>query len=347
MTPKERWLAVVHRETPDRIPMYYRATEEATSKLLKHLGCGNTAEMMDRLHIDRRLCVKPRYVGPSTPPGEDIYGCRYQLIPHEGGAYSECVSHPLAVYETVEEIEHNYTWPTVDWYDYSQISQQIEGVDDCVISGGGSEPFLTYKYLRGEEQAYMDLVLHPDIVHHCLDKLYSFCFENTVRIYEQIPGKIMVTSVAEDLGAQDGLLYSREHLHEFFFPYMKRMMDLAHEAGALVNTHSDGAIREIIPDLIAIGADIINPIQWRCKGMERAALKRDFGSQVIFEGAVDNQYTLPFGTLEEVRQEVRDNIRILGEGGGYLLGPCHNIQVVGPAENVVAMYETGYEEGWM
>lgn len=62
---------------------------------------------------------------------------------------------------------------------------------------------------------------------------------------------------------------------------------------------------------------------------------------------MDNQYTLPFGTAEEVRQEVRDNIRILGAEGGYILGPCHNIQVVGPPENVVAMYQTGYEEGWM
>lgn len=345
MTPKERWLAVVHREKPDRIPMYYRATGEATEKLLKYIGCRSTEELFERLHIDRTFGVGSRYVGPPMASGEDLYGRRYENVRYEGGTYRECVYHPLAVYETVEEIERNYTWPSADWFDYSDIPRQIEGVEDRVISGGGSEPFLIYKQLRGDEQAFVDLVLHPDIVHYCMEKLYGLRYENTRRIYEQIPGKVMVTSVAEDMGAQERLLYSREHLREFFFPYMKRMMDLAHEAGALVDTHSDGAVQEIIPDLLEMGMDILNPVQWRCKGMDREALKRDFGDKLIFEGAMDNQYTLPFGTVEEVRQEVRDNIRILGAKGGYILTPCHNIQVVGPPENVVAMYETGYEEG--
>jgi len=347
MTPRERWLAVVNGELPDRVPMYYRATGEATEKLMAYLGCESTGEMFDRLHIDRMMGVGPRYVGPAFPSGEDMYGRRYENIPHEGGVYRECVYHPLAEYETVAEIERGYTWPSVDWYDYSDIPKQIEGVEDRVITGGGSEPFLIYKQLRGDEQAFIDLVLNPDIVHYCMGKLYGYCYENTRRIYEQVPGKVMMTSVAEDMGAQDRLLYSREHLEEYFFPYMKRMMDLAHEAGALVNTHSDGAVREILPDLIEMGTNILNPVQWRCKGMAREGLKRDFGDKLVFEGAMDNQYTVPFGTVEEVRQEVRDNIRILGEGGGYLLTPCHNIQVVGPPENVVAMYDTGYEEGWM
>jgi uroporphyrinogen decarboxylase len=81
--------------------------------------------------------------------------------------------------------------------------------------------------------------------------------------------------------------------------------------------------------------------------MEREGLKRDFGDQLVFHGAMDNQKTLPFGSVEDVRQEVLDNLRILGEGGGYILAPCHNIQAVGPAENVVAMYETCYEHGWV
>ena len=80
--------------------------------------------------------------------------------------------------------------------------------------------------------------------------------------------------------------------------------------------------------------------------MEREGLKRDFGAQIIFHGAMDNQYTLPFGTVEEVRQEVADNLEILGAGGGYILAPCHNLQAITPVENVVAMYETAYELGW-
>ena len=345
MTPRERWLAVVNRDPPDRMPMYYRATGEATRKLLDYLDC-DAAEMHARLHIDTTAGVGPAYAGPAPRAGEDIYGCRSRTVDYGTGAYVECVYHPLAQYGSVAEIEANYTWPSVDWNDYSAIPRQVEAARGRVIAGGGSEPYLHYKRLRGEEQAYIDLVEHPDIVHYCMEKLYGFCYENTRRIYEQAPGEVDVTSVAEDMGAQDRLLYSREHLDEFFFPYMRRMMDLAHEAGARVNTHSDGAIREILPDLIEMGADIVNPIQWRCAGMDREGLSRDFGEALVFEGGVDNQYTLPFGTVEEVREEVCENIRILGAHGGYVMTPCHNIQAVGPPENVVAMYDTGYEEGW-
>jgi uroporphyrinogen decarboxylase len=97
--------------------------------------------------------------------------------------------------------------------------------------------------------------------------------------------------------------------------------------------------------MVAAGIDILNPIQWRCAGMERAGLKRDFGDQVVLHGGVDNQQTLAFGTVEEVREEVRYNLQVLGAGGGYILAPCHNVQAISPVENVVAMYETGYREG--
>lgn len=345
MTPRERWLAVVTRGKPDRIPMTYRATQEATQKLMVHLRYDGMDAMFDRLHIDRPVGVGPAYSGPKFPADTDMYGRQYRSVAYPSGTYRENIAHPLAHYETIAEIEQHYTWPSPDWFDYSVIPKQIEGKDDRVIMGGGSEPFLLYKDLRGDEQAFIDLVLYPDIVHHCLDKLYDFCYENTRRIYERIPGKVMVTSVAEDMGSQDRLLYSRSHLEQFFFPRMQRMIDLAHEAGARVNTHSDGAIREILPDLIAMGVDILNPVQWRCAGMERDGLVRDFGDRLIFEGGVDNQYTLPYGTVEDVRREVRDNIRIFGPH--YILGPCHNIQAVGPAENVVAMYDTGYEAGFI
>ncbi len=347
MTPRERWFAVLNREKPDRVPMDYWATPEANEKLMRHLGCENERALFDRLHIDKVMSVGPvPYSLGFLGEGEDIFGCRYRDVNYGTGVYSECIYNPLAKYETLEEIEREYKWPSLDGLDYSGIPDQVVGKEDYPIQGGGSEPFLTYKNLRGQEQAFMDLILNPEIVHFCLDKLFDLAYQNTLRIYEQIPGKVMLTYVAEDLGTQAGLMYSPEQIHEFLIPRMKRMMDLAHETGAFVFHHSDGAIREIAPDMIAAGIDILNPIQWRCKGMEREGLKRDFGDKVIFHGGVDNQYTLAFGSVEEVRQEVRDNLRILGEGGGYILAPCHNIQAVSPVENIVAMYEEGYANGW-
>jgi uroporphyrinogen decarboxylase len=192
----------------------------------------------------------------------------------------------------------------------------------------------------------MDLVLNPEIVHYCLDQLFELAYQNTVRIYDAIPDKVMITYVAEDMGSQEGLLFAPAQIHAFLLPRMQRIVDVAHQAGAFVFHHSDGGVRRILPDMIAAGIDVLNPVQWRCQGMAREGLKRDFGKQIIFHGGVDNQYTLAFGTVDEVRQEVRDNLGILGAGGGYIIAPCHNIQAVGPAENVVAMYETGYAEGW-
>ncbi|MCX8170370.1 MAG: uroporphyrinogen-III decarboxylase-like protein [Candidatus Bathyarchaeota archaeon] len=316
MTPRDRWLAVLERRKPDRVPMDYWGTPETTEKLMKYLECRSLKELYERLHIDAVITVSPKYVGPPIPADSDIYGCRYRDVNYGSGVYRECVYHPLAEYKSVYEIKKNYTWPTVDLFDYSTIPDQIVGWEDYPIQGGGSEPFLIYKNLRGQKQAYVDLIVNPDIVHYCLDKLFEFCYENTKLIYEQIPDKIMLSYVAEDFGSQTGLLYSPSQIKEFFLPRMKRMIDLAHHHGVYVFFHSDGSIRRIIPDMIEAGIDILNPIQWRSRGMDREELKREFGDKVVFHGGMDNQQTLPFGSEEDVRKEVRDNIRILeGDGG--------------------------------
>lgn len=346
MNGRERWLAVLNRQKPDRIPMDYWGTAEATEKLCKHLGC-DFEEAARRLHIDRPYTVGGKYVGPALSSGEDVFGVKTRPVDYGTGVYEEAVNAPLANFNSVDEIEANYRWPSPDWWDYSHLPEEIKGKEDRVIAGGGSEPFLRYKLLRGEQQAFLDLLVNPDIVDYCLGKLFDLAYENTRRIFETIPGVVNITGVAEDLGGQNGLMFSLEQIRRFLFPGMKRMMDLARQNGSFVFTHTDGAVREVIPDLIALGTQVLNPIQWRCAGMERTALKRDFGKQLVFHGAVDNQQTLPFGTTEDVRREVLDNIRILGFDGGYILAPCHNIQSITPPENIVAMYETGFEMGWL
>ena len=347
MTPRERWLAVLRREKPDRIPMDYWATPEATRKVMRYLGVGTAEELFARLHIDRPVDLGPKYVGPDLPEHTDQFGVKTKTVNYGTGVYEEVFYSPLSCFQSVDEIEAEYTWPSPDWYDYSGIPEQVKAAGERPIRGGGSEPFLTYKSLRGQEQAFMDIVLNKEIVHYCLDKLFNLAYENTRRIYEKANGRVMITYVAEDMGGQEDLMLSPAQIREFLLPRMKRIIDLAHEAGAYVFHHNDGAVRKIIPDMIDLGIDVLNPVQWRCKGMAREGLKRDFGGRLIFHGGVDNQQTLPFGTVEDVRSEVIENIRILGAGGGYILAPCHNIQAVSPPENVVAMYETGYEYGWV
>ena len=131
----------------------------------------------------------------------------------------------------------------------------------------------------------------------------------------------------------------------FLRPTLGRMIALAHGHGVRVFHHDAGAIRPLIPDLLDIGIDVLNPIQWRCRGMERAALARDFGSRVVFHGGVDNQQTLPFGSPADVRREVEDNLAFFSTCKGYIVAPCHNIQANTPTANIVALYETVRRRG--
>ena len=346
MTSRERWLALLEGGSYDRVPLTYRATGEFTHKLMEYLGCESAQQMNERLHLDDLVTVGPKYVGPPLAEETDVYGVRYAYTEYAGGRYHDAVYHPLAQYNSVEQIEDEYQWPDPDWWDYSVIPAQLEGKEDWVVRGGSYEEFAAFKFLRGVEQGYLDLAMHPEIVHYCMDKLCSLRCEDARRIYEQIPGKVIWTWVAEDVGSQEGLMISLAHIKEFLVPYMRRMADVVHEGGAYAFHHSDGCGRDALPTMIEdVGIDVLEPVQWRCPGMERETLKELFGADIAFMGGMDNQITLVRGSIEEIKREVEDNIRILGAGGGYLLGPCHNIQVVTAPEKVVAMYDHAYECG--
>ncbi len=345
MIPVERWMATLKREKADRVPMDYWATPEVDQMLLRHFGCDDIWEVFRHLHIDRPVVVAPVYKGPRLSQGANEFGSVYRRIDFGSGTYDEAVYHPLAKYRTIAELEEDYVWPSPDWYDYSVIPGQLRGREEYPVEGPISEPYYLYKDFRGMEQAFVDLAENQEFVEYCLEKIFDYEYQRILRTFEVIPGRVTFVEVGEDFGTMTDLMYSPLHIREFFLPRMKKMMKLVHEGGAYVMTHSDGAVRRIIPDLIEIGMDILNPVQWRCKGMHREGLKRDFGNRIIFHGAVDNQQTMPFGSSEDVRQEVRDNLRILGENGGYILAPCHNLQAITPLENILTLYETGYYEG--
>jgi len=165
------------------------------------------------------------------------------------------------------------------------------------------------------------------------------------RSLEAAGGLVDFIYVAEDLGTQNALLMSPAAFRRFIKPWLRKMIDLGHSFGVKVMHHDDGAIRPLLPELIEIGIDVLNPVQWRCAGMEREGLARDFGKSIVFHGAVDNQRTLPFGTPEDVKREVAENIRIFRRGKGYILAPCHNLQPNTSTANILAMYEAAREYG--
>ena len=315
MTARERWLAVLRGEPPDRVPMDYQGTPEMTRKMMAYLGVSIVEELYARLHVDVPLGVGPAYCGPALAPGSDMYGNRFQDVNYGDGSYEECVFSALAQYETVDEIEAGYTWPAAAWFDYSVIPAQLAQAGDNPVMAGLAGIYTLYTRLRGMEQAFVDFAVNHDLVLYCMEKLVDLHYEMAVRTFQAAAGRIDIAGIANDMGSQLDLLFSLP------------------------------TIRKALPDLIEAGVQVFNPVQWRCKGMERAGLKRDFGDRLVFHGGVDNQYTLFSGTVDEVREEVRENIAVLGAGGGYILAPCHALQTVSPPENVVAMYEAGLEYG--
>lgn len=340
MTPRQRWQALFERRTPDRVPTDYQATPEVTERVLRDLGCADEMALWKRLSIDRRLEVTPRWLKSETAQGRDMWGIEYRRAEYEGGAYDEPCVQPLATAETVADV-HAHPWPSPDDFDYSAVTEACRSDDgQHPIHAACYEPFLLYGYLRGLERAFEDLILRPELADAVLGHIVDFHWEHHRRIFEAGRGRIDTTWVAEDLGAQTGPLISLAMYRRFLLPNQIKMADLARSFGIHVMYHTDGAARMFLPDLIdQVGIEILNPIQWRCAGMERERLVADFGDRIIFHGSIDNQQTLAFGTVDDVVREVRESLEIYA-GARWICAPCHNLQPVTPTENIVAMYET-------
>lgn len=351
MTPRERWLALLADKRPDRVPCDYAATTEVTNRLLTELRCGSERELWEHLGVDKCIHLGPKHplAKEDTWHTQSLYSIwdigTVNVSYGDGlGVYEEAVSHPLAKAESVADIER-FHWPDPDAWDVSRMRAECEAWSDYPVLGGCYEPFYLYCRMRGMEQALEDLILSPAIAEAALERIYYIHAAIIRRTLEQAGDLIDLIYVAEDLGTQNSLLMSPRAFRHFLKPWMRRMIDLAHSFDVKVIHHDDGAIRPFLPELIEIGIDILNPVQWRCQGMEREALARDFGAFVVFHGAMDNQRTLPFGTAEDVRREVAENIRILAQGKGYIVAPCHNIQPNTPTENILALYDAVREFG--
>ncbi len=341
MTPRQRWLALLEGRSADRVPSDYQATPEVTARLLRDLNCPDEESLWRRLRVDRRRFVEPRWKLPHHPhdPQADMWGVRYRKVDYGSGTYDEPVYQPLAHVQSVAEV-HAHRWPDPDDFDYSAVTEAVESDDGYrPLHAGCYEPFLLYGYLRGLERAFADLVLYPEIADAILGHLFDFYYEHHRRIFEAGRGRIDLTWVAEDLGSQTGPLMSLETYRRFLLPNQIKMADLARQYGVHVMYHTDGAARLFLPDLIdRVGIEVLNPVQWRCPGMEREKLVAEFGRHVVFHGSIDNQQTLAFGTVADVVAEVRQSIEIY-RSARWICAPCHNIQPITPTENILAMYQ--------
>ena len=286
--------------------------------------------------------IAPAYVGPGLVPGADMWGVHRTAVSYGSGTYNEIDHYPLATAATVADIE-GHRWPDTAWFDYSVLPDRVAASrangEFCLMATNGNI-FETTWYMRGFEQTFMDFVLDPELAHAILSRVCDFYVAHFTEILRTVPGEIDLVFTADDIGGQEGLLMSLEMWEEFIKPYHARLNARIHELGAKVIYHSDGAVMDAVPGLIDMGVDVLQALQFDARGMDPSALKGNYGDRLCFEGGVSVQSTLPFGSVEEVVREVEERVRVLGRGGGYILGPSHAIQAGTPPENIAAMFET-------
>ena len=349
MNSRERVLTAIERGIPDRIPLDIWATGEVWLKLQAHFGTDDNEVIQQRLHIDGFAHVGPAYVGPEIPvhedgTTEDYWGIRRTPKEYDTGVYYEVSFHPLAFARTLSDLD-SYRWPDPDWFDYSTIKDQCEQNRDRAIMGGGCMPFYYHNLTRGLELSLIDLVADPEMAHVIITRICDFFYGFYERMLDAAEGLIDVAHLTDDFGTQNGLMISPQVFDTFFDGHYRRLAKLIKDHGAKIIHHDDGAMWDLLPRLIDIGIDILNPIQYRCGNLDLNWLNDTYGDRLCFHGGVDNQEVLPFGSVDDVIAETRKCIQTLGRGGGYILAPCHNLQAVSPVENIIAMYETAYNEG--
>ena len=345
MRPRDRVLTACRHEQPDRTPRQVYLTPEISQALQKHFAERDVAEA---LGIDFRSVHAPylreRRPGPGLPGKADHYdewGVGYTRKAYEGGFYPEATELPLAALHTLDDVE-NYPWPNPDDYDYT-VLPQLAGkcADYAVCFGGAGIPDILNGVSRGRgmEQVMVDIATGDPVGTAIIDRRVDHYYEVCKRALETAGEHIDILCLGEDCGNQNGRMFSPACFEDFFRPRLQRFIDLAHEHGCLAMLHSCGDTHEIMPTFIEMGLDILDAMHPEPAGMNPAEIKRLYGDKLTFCGLISTQSTLPHGTVKDVRREVRERIRVMGAGGGYILSPAHCIQPDTPLENVLALYD--------
>ena len=217
----------------------------------------------------------------------------------------------------------------------------FETTDYAVMIGFGGNLLEWGEYLCGMDRFLMDLAEDRAKAEALLDKLVEMHVANIEKVLDAVEGYVQVIQMGDDLGTQLATVISPRMYREIFKPRHRLIYErVRRRKGIHLFLHSCGAIAGIIPDLIEIGVEILNPVQTSGRGMEPGRLKREFGKDLVFwGGGCDTREVLPGGTPDEVRRHVRERIEILGAGGGFVFCQVHNILPNVPPANVVAMYE--------
>lgn len=194
------------------------------------------------------------------------------------------------------------------------------------------------QFLLGMERTMVDMLRKPGFFQALGEETLAFSLGFFERFYAVAGDKVDFFRIGDDFGSQRGLLFGRAQWRDLIRPSMAAMSGLAKSHGSHYYHHSCGSVRDLIPELIEVGVEVLDPLQGRTEGMDPAGHKADFGDRLCFSGGVDEQDLLPHGTAAEVAQGLRDLLKVMTPGGGFFLGPTHDFRADMPTENIVVMY---------
>lgn len=339
MNGKERTAALFNRKPADRVGFWLGNPVDQTKKMYyQYFEVSNDEELGLRLGNDF-MWIPAEWMAWKHPEGKpmfDVYGGKEKKSLSQPGVFAEC--------ENIKEVE-DFDWPNPDYLDFSSTIGLIDSANSKgmgAVGGMWTSFFHILCDFFGMENYFTKMYTDPGIVEAVTEKVVDFYLEANKRCFDAMAGKLDAFFLGNDFGSQEDLLISPEMFKKFVLPGFRKNIELAKSYGLKVMLHSCGAISKAIPLLIEAGINALHPLQARAKGMEAEKLAREYKNDLLFVGGVDTQQLLPFGTPEQVKNEVRRLKKVFGER--FVVSPSHEALLpnVSP-ENVIAMMEAAME----
>ena len=368
MNPRERVSEALDHREPDRPPVdlggavsgiHNKAYLNLIRALKLDLGVSVYARdaqqlaqldevVLKKLGVDFRHVALRRVPGPGEikpdatgrPYFVDEWGIKWGRNPN----YYDMIDHPLKD-ATIDDLE-NYNWPDPrNPQRFAGLREEVESLHYNTDYAIQADAFFGGIYecawwLRGFETFTVDMYRRPEFAELLLDKILKLYLKFYTEYLDLVGPYIQLMDYNDDIGMQTGPLLSPTMFRTYLKPRYGEIFKLIRsKTKAKIFQHTCGAVHQLIPDLIEIGLDVLNPIQPLASKMDIEGLKRDFGEKLCFHGGIDIQRLLPQGSATEVSTEVKRVAQTGGKGGGLILAGAHNIQADVPPENIIAMFE--------
>ena len=354
LTSRERVQLALRHETSDRAPfaLGFGPTPEMIAVLTTELAARGLdwPTLRDAADDVLRIGLPPLRTGPA-PENPDIWGIRRATKSYGGGSYDEFAHFPLAGVETLAALRA-HPWPVAADFDATYPAAYAARYNPDHAKAfriPAGNVFETYSWRTGLEEAIINLLERPELVVAALTHITDFFEALLVDMLRAGADAIDLLLFADDLGSQSGLLISRALYREIIQPFHARLTaraaELAPHAARMI--HSDGAVFDILPDLIDAGFTLFEAVQTDAAGMDPARLKAAYGDALTFQGGISVQALLPYADAATVEAETVQLVAIFNAGGGYIAAPTHSVQLGTPVDNVLAMLrgvfgEAGY-----